>query len=173
MRTPIFWQWGMSLHAACRALGIPIFVNEPENVPVGAMALKRSGVDTVVTENKDAAAFASYCMEKSLPLPKAWVLVHRAQNPDWRVAAGVATSRVAQEVHIFPGVPILVQCPFLAESQATRFHFSKEFLWEMRGDEVYATARKDDPLPLKNVRIPLMLQQAEHCACGAQTVTRI
>src|SRR6185369_8776282 len=48
MRLPLFWQAEPLLHAACRAAGAPIFVNEPENMPLGAAALQ-NGVDTVVT----------------------------------------------------------------------------------------------------------------------------
>src|SRR3989338_4706505 len=66
MRLPVYWQIGLPLSAACRALGIPLFINEPENIPVGAMALKMGGIDTVVSENRDAAAFAAYLVKRAI-----------------------------------------------------------------------------------------------------------
>lgn len=152
MRTPIFWQWGFSLHAACRNVGIPIFVNEPENMPVGAQALLRGGIDTIVTENSDAPAFASYLQEKQIAPPAAWILIHRAAHTDWSVAAGVLDAKfLAQEVHILPGLPALRQCPLLAQTRMPHFH----------------TVAVPIELP------PIELTEVGTCACGKTIVERV
>ncbi len=173
MRLPTFWQIGLPLHAACRAVGIPIFVNEPENIPVGAMALKTGGIDTVVTENRDAAAFAEYLVAQKLPMPRLGILVHRIEDA-WDVSRVVLDtwSLVAQEVHAFPGVPVLEQCAALSAEKASRFHLSDSYLWEITGDETLITGKSGDPIPLSRYRLPCSLKKSGECSCGKPVFER-
>jgi hypothetical protein len=173
-RVPIFWQFGLSIHAACRSLGLPIFVNEPENIPVGAMSLKRGGIDTVVCENKDAPSLSSYIAEKSLPLPKLWILIHRIGKQGWDVAGSILSSPsgVGQEVHLFPGVVVLEQCETLSGGKSSHFHFSDSFSYEI-DEHTFVTSVGDDPLPLYRYTLPCHVRATGMCTCGKEIIERL
>lgn len=156
MRLPLFWQTEPLLHAACRAAGAPIFTNDPENMPLGAAALS-NGVDTVVTTAADAAAFAGYLAEKHTPLPPFWIIVHQADAPRWEVPTMLRGVKVAQEVHLFPGVPVLVQCPALVGKN--RYHFSD--------------IHSQEPLPLSELELPFVLKDCGTCVCGKAIGERV
>ena len=108
MRLPLFWQLEVPLWYACRAVSAPIFLNDPENMPVGAAAIQRGGIDTIVTEQRDAEQFAAYLQAEHAALPQKWHIVHRAKDA-WRVPAELLHHHVTHEVHLFPGFPILAQ----------------------------------------------------------------
>ncbi|MSU74103.1 hypothetical protein EXS56_03105, partial [Candidatus Kaiserbacteria bacterium] len=78
MRLPLFWQLEVPLWYACRTAHTPIFLNDPENMPVGAAALQLGGMDTVVTEQCDASTFAEYLQKENEEFPKKWIVIHRA-----------------------------------------------------------------------------------------------
>lgn len=172
MRLPLFWQLESPLHAACRSVGAPIFVNEPENMPVGAAAIYSASVDTVVSASADAFSFVSYMLEKKVALPRVWVLVHEAQG-EWRIPAPLesASLNVSQEVHLFPSTVLLSQCAHLAASKKSDFHIFDGYSWELLNDASYITSAGDDPLPLYRYKLPFKLVEAEKCACG-RTVVR-
>lgn len=173
VRTPIYWQFGLPIYRACRERDIPIFVNEPENIPVGAMSLQRGGIDTVVCESIDAFAFSSYIAEKKLPYPRLWVLIHRANTPVWTVPGGITESKSAlsQEVHLFPGVPLLVQCAALADERSTRFHVADAFDVEL-GASSFVSSRSI-PLPLYRYVLPFSMRSSGACTCGKGSVEKL
>lgn len=158
MRIPIFWQLGLPLYAACRSLGIPVFTNEPENIPVGALALEKGGLDCVVSENRDAAAFTEFLLEERLPFPKFAILIHRVHEPEWRVSETVRThwGAVAEEVHAAPGVPILEQCAELIRANKSQFHISD----------------KDETRSLPEYRPDFALRETALCSCGKSILER-
>lgn len=166
-RLPAYWQMGFPLHAACRAVGIPLFANGAENIPVGAMAIKTGGIDTVVSESRDAGAFADYLVKRALPYPRLGILVHRIQDT-WDVPRTVLDTwdTVAQEVHAFPGVPVLDQCAVLSDKKVSRFHLSDEYSWEVNGTEALMTSIGDALLPFYQYKLPRALRKAGTCSCG-------
>jgi hypothetical protein len=173
LRTPIFWQFGLPVYRACRRVGIPIFVNEPENVPVGAMSLLRGGIDTVVTESMHASILSSYLAEKHLPLPVLWFLIHRALSSEWETPGAFIDSRcaVAQEVHLFPGVPILVQCTLLSGEKSPSFHVANGCDIEL-GPTCHVSMTST-ALPLYRYVLPLGLRASGTCECGSDRIERI
>lgn len=89
MHLPLFLQLEPGVFAACRAIGAPLFINSPSNLPLAAAALRSGGVDTVVSEVADAAALSSYLYEKKSVRPKLWFLVRRTDTALQDVPAGL------------------------------------------------------------------------------------
>jgi len=173
MRLPTYWQIGLPLHAACRSVGIPIFVNEPENIPVGAMALKTGGIDTVVSENRDAEAFAEYLVKHALPYPRLGIVVHRIGDMGDVSRVVLDTwGTVAQEVHVFPGVPVLDQCLILSEKKEPRFHLSDAYFYELSTQGTLITSVGGDPFPLYRYKLSCLLEKSGDCSCGKPVFER-
>ena len=170
MRLPLFWQLEVLLWYASRAARAPIFLNDPENMPVGAAALQFGGMDTVVTEQRDAALFVDYLQKEKMKLPEKWIIVHRADD-GWNVPAPLAGCRIAQEVHLFPGLPVLSQCASLMNESADtpRFHITKEIRYEP-GTNVVETQMKD-AIPSFKLGMPSIVADST-CACGDPTYTQ-
>ncbi len=169
MRLPLFWQLEVLLWYASRAARAPIFLNDPENMPVGAAALQLGGMDTVVTEQRDAGAFVEYLQKEKMALPEKWIVVHRADDV-WKLPAALADSRVAQEVHLFPGLPVLSQCPHLMDVRGTPgFHLKKEIRYEP-DFETCETPSKD-AIPSFKLRMP-PITMGPVCACGERMYTQ-
>lgn len=156
-RLPAFWQAVFPMHDACRATGIPLFVNDPENIPVGAAALDH-GFDAVVCEAADIPAFAGYCTERNRTMPKAWFVIRRPGKAP--VAHLPASGLVWQEVHALPGVPALAQCEHLARERQRVFHMTSE------SDSGVALHADDSPWTLP----PDALRACGTCACGLPLV---
>lgn len=175
MRLPLFWQVEVPLHAACRAVGIPIFVNEPENMPVGGAAIQNADVDAVITDRADAQLFAAYLAERGIRGPRLWIVIHRADDASWDVPAVLhqENQRVAEEVHLFPGVPILEQCALLMNFGAPLFHLSGGYSMEEVDGSALLSGAEDDPLPLLRFELPWKLSRAGICSCGKATVERV
>ncbi len=171
MRLPLFWQVESNLHHACRAADAFLFLNEPENMPLGAAALRLAEIDAVITDTKDAFAFSLYLSSNNSPLDFTWVIVHPADYgaikiPEILLQEGV---RVIQEVHIFPGVPVLEQCSPIWKDKSSFFHVSDDYISEKIGDEVLITSANDAPLPFFRYKLPLELREEKRCPCGKQT----
>ncbi|MCG3769290.1 MAG: hypothetical protein JW384_00412 [Nitrosomonadaceae bacterium] len=164
MRLPLFWQLEVLLWYACRTVPAPIFLNDPENMPVGAAALQLGGMDTVVTEQRDAGIFAEYVQKENEVVPKNWIIVHRADDT-WSVPTSLSDCKVAQEVHLFPGLPILSQCPALMTeiSGTPRFHIAQGNRFEPSAN-TFETPSKD-AVPSFTLDIP-RITAGGMCVCG-------
>lgn len=168
MRLPLFWQMEFPLWQAARSVGAPIFLNDPENMPVGAAALRRGGMDTVVTEARDAIAFSLYLDAEERIRPRHWMVVHRAED-DWAVPKASLREPVVQEVHLMPGVPILTQCTLLAEAAEPRFHQIEGYAYDWEARILSIPARESIPgfsLPLPAV------EESGTCSCGLAVYQR-
>ncbi|OGG56912.1 hypothetical protein A3D71_00295 [Candidatus Kaiserbacteria bacterium RIFCSPHIGHO2_02_FULL_55_20] len=175
MRLPLFWQVEPALFAAGQAAGAPIFVNDQGNMPVGAAAIRTASMDTVVTDTEDAQRFSSYLLKRGAQFPAAWIIVHPILQKAWTIPAPLrsGTAHVAQEVHLFPGVPVLEQCEKLAARKEPVFHLSESYLFEVEGGATYLTSIGDDPLPLFRYALPVTIAQGERCSCGKKVATRV
>ncbi len=167
MRLPLFWQAESPLHDACEKSGTSIFVNEPENMPIGGAAIQREAVDTVVTTAEDAFAFSTYLLEKNIPLAKNWLIINRVNAPEWRVPESLTQKEItlAQEVHLFPTMPLLVQCEECI-AQKKGFHISDEYIWEEIESGVTITSKENTLTPLTKLQLPSPIKSAGTCACG-------
>jgi hypothetical protein len=173
LHAPPVWQLASALHRAARGAGLPLFINQPDNLALGARAIAQAGMDAVVAEPGAAARLALHGAERSAAAPKLWFLVHPAEKEEWLVPAPLQNGAlVLQEVHLYPGVPILIQCPALAQRPiATQFHTSPRYIWEYADAPAHITSL-DDPLPLIRHRLPFALRAAGSCACGEQLFER-
>lgn len=164
MRLPLFFQLESPLAEAAHAAGAFIFVNDKDNMPLGAAALEQAGIGCIATTGADAAAFAAYMNERNVRAP-GWFLI-RSLDEDWTVPAEVVRTGapVAQEVHLFPGLPLLVQCTALSKAGKPDFHIAEELQYEEIEHGVHVTGAKDDPLPLCN--FPIALRTCGTCPCG-------
>ncbi len=170
MRLPLFWQLEVLLWYASRSVRAPVFLNDPENMPVGAAALQLGGMDTVVTEQRDASTFADFVKKENGELPEKWIIVHRAQDR-WDMPASLSGCKIAQEVHLFPGLPILSQCAVLMgeRSDIPRFHITRGNRYEY-DSKVFETASKDE-IPSFRLNIP-PITTSEVCSCGDSVYTQ-
>lgn len=168
MRLPLFWQLETPLWYACRTVRAPIFLNDPENMPVGAAALTRGGIDMVVAEQRDAAQFANYLQDEGEKIPAKWLIVHRAKDA-WLPPAALKDTRVAQEVHMFPGFPILSQCGTLMTdvSGVPNFHRTNEGELS-RASAIIMPALGDDVIESLNLQLP-DIDDVGICKCGRHT----
>lgn len=164
VRLPLFWQVESLIYAAGKEAGIPLFSNERENMPVGGAALKAGEVDAVLTDAVDAPVFAQFLREKGAA-PKVWCIVHSCESADW--SGSVIGEKVAQQVHLFPGLPILSQCTALWGTNA--FHRRKEFLWE--GEHL--TTPDSYPFMLARYTLPFRVRDEGFCQCGESIVKRL
>jgi hypothetical protein len=158
MRLPLFWQIEILVWYAARHAGAPVFLNDPENMPVGAAALREGGMDTVVTEARDAAAFVQYLDAEERIRPRYWVVVHRARDV-WDTPAALRHDHLFQEVHALPGLPVLTQCAALAAAGEPRFHETDglAYDWQARA------FRTPSAEPIPSFELPL----PPAAACGA------
>ncbi len=171
MRLPLFWQVESNLYHACRAANAFLFLNESENMPLGAAALRLAEIDAVVTDTKDAFAFSLYLSSNNSPLDFTWVIVHTADYgaikiPEILLQEG---AKVIQEVHIFPGVPVLEQCSPIWKDKSSFFHVSDDYILEQIGNNDAITSANDAPLPFFRYELPLRLREEKKCSCGKQT----
>ncbi len=173
-RVPNFWQLESLVHACCRNIGAPLFTNEPENLALGAAAIVSANVNAIISEASETAPFVSFLLERDVPLPALWLLIHKADAREWSVPPSLIQNgiTVAQEVHLFPGVPILHQCPALASDKKPLFHVSDEYEWEMLESETLITSAGGDPLPLHRLLLPISIHAAGECACGKTIVQK-
>ncbi len=171
---PHFWQLEIPLHAACRRESAPIFFGEPENIPVAAAAIASASIDTVIAGAPASFALSSYVLQKRLPLPPHWILIHDAFAASWEIPAPLRTAdgMVFQEVHAFPGLPILEQCATLTQARSAHFHRSNSFVWDATEKTAYITSTGDDPFPLYRYVVPFTIEPLHTCDCGQEVVTR-
>lgn len=174
MRLPLFWQLESPLFAACKNAGASIFVNDQKNMPVGEAAIRLADVDTVVTNTDDAFTFSSYLSQKNT-WPVSWIILH-SWNTEWKLPVPLLEGgniRVGQEVHLFPGVPLLIQCAALADEKKPRFHLSPEFDFQTTGPSLHIASRSDALLPFSDVEIPLVLKSDGTCSCEQSVFSRL
>ena len=167
MRLPLFWQLEIPLFNACKNSGSFIFVSDRGNMPLAAEAIRTARIDCVVTDTEDADAFSSFLAEKSAPKPRSWIIIHRAILPSTPLPH-IAGDVGAQEVHLFPGVPILVQCNVLHSLDTALFHVHPDFTWHEESNTVSSCA--DIPVPLRDYPLPFTIKRIRRCECGQDVV---
>ncbi len=168
MRLPLFWQIEPSLFAACHAAGALIFINDADNMPLGAAAVHIAQIDTVVTDSDDAHKFSNYLLEKKSGMAKTWIMVHTPHKDITPVPQALKAThvRVAQEIHVFPGVPVLEQCALLEKKKEALFHVSDSYEYEKTKDALALTSNDVMPLPFLRFELPLSLHEEGQCGCG-------
>lgn len=175
MLAPFFWQIEPLLYHACQHAGAPIFVCQPDNLPVAGAAITNADVEAVVCPPSSAAAFSLFLLEKNIPFPKLWLTVHDAHAPSWELPVGLGQkpATVGQEVHLFPGVPLLAQCNALATARQEEFHLTEDYAWVSKEGVVTITSTEVDLVPLQHYTLPFSLQKTGGCACTKETFRRV
>lgn len=166
MRAPLFWQLEAPLWRAAQQNGAAIFVNDAGNMPLGRSAMHHASADTIVTDAHDGMVFSRYLKDAQTPFPRGWILVHDINNlvDISDVHAGESTL-VFQEIHLFPGVPMFVQCERLARMRARTFHVAPHGSTTSKPHPMFS-GPKDDPMPLTDIEIPIRITDTGTCACG-------
>ncbi len=149
---PLFWQLEAPCFEICREIGLSLFVTQADNIPLLAASLRGANIDTVISEPTDAATLATYLAEKDMPLPQ-FLLVHRADS-SWTLPHELeGAPRIAQEVHLTPGLPVFSQCATLIQARSSFFHTTNE------------------ALPAGFVLPPA--QRGPECVCGQKTYAHL
>lgn len=172
MRLPLFLQLEAPLANAAHEAGAFIFVNDADNMPLGAAAIMQAEIGCIVTTGHDGDAFAAYLIKKDIPAP-GWHLVRHFEEDNWNVPQSVAEtgSRVTQEVHLFPGLPIFVQCEDLAAERRPRFHVADDLSFEGVGDGISINSSETEPFSFSGLVVPHARNDGM-CPCGKQVFTR-
>lgn len=170
-RVPLFWQLESPLHAVCVETHAIFFLNDVANMPLGAAALRGMYMDTVLTDSKDAAAFATF-LGTSNTKPRTWFIVHSVFEDSWAIPELSSASIIGHDVHLFPGVPLLEQCEVIVEKRRLLFHFADTFTYEQSNNSLLVTSTGDTPLPIERYRLPLKLQEHGQCSCGKTLFAR-
>lgn len=172
---PLFWQTEIPLYAACRAAGATLLVSDPENVPMCCAAVRSIAVDTIIGEVSIVDRFITELAKREQTCPKLLYIIHRKDASNWNVPENIVQNAhaIAQEVHLFPGVPILQQCPILATEKSTLFHPSSSYYWEFESDATYISSLGDDILPVFRLLLPVVLDTKGSCSCGSTLVSHI
>jgi hypothetical protein len=165
MRLPLFWQVEPHLFEAAQASDAFVFVNDAANMPLGAAAIRSANIDLVVTHEADAAQFSAYLHAARVSLP-AWLVIHSLSSTPPAVPPLMRGSRVAREIHLFPGVPLFTQCAALADAQSSSFHAADGFECVVEDSAVLLSGTAHDIVPLERFRSPLHMKESGTCACG-------
>lgn len=174
LQQPGFWQVEPFAFYAARQSSIPVCNIEPQNYPLDRAAIRFAEADGVLAEVSEATAIADYLSTNNVTPLRAWALIHPADAPTWDTPATLVRSnaQVAHEVHLTPGVPLLVQCKHLAKQKASLFHRSKIFIWGKRLDAPTITTTDLLPFAFENFTLPFSLTDQGTCACGEKVVSR-
>jgi hypothetical protein len=141
-------------------------------MPVGRAAILSAEIDTVVTDERGSFAFSSFLIDKTTPLPPHWLIVHEPSGA-WEAPPALEGKyvRTAHEVHLFPGMPLLVQCPALADAKDMGFHCSPLYEWRINDTEVFVSS--DNGLfSFEHLQLPFALRQEELCPCGLRVARK-
>lgn len=172
-RLPTFWQMGFALYRATRTAHVPLFTNEPQNTPLGAVAIRDAHLDTIVTEATDAHVFARYCESRSIPQPRLWYLLHRIDAlADTSLEHFAPEAIVAHEVYLCPGIRLLEQCTALQKESPALFHLDNTYTWELTAHTSLISAT-DVPIPFTQFDIGIVLTEHGVCPCGKTRYTRV
>jgi hypothetical protein len=164
-RLPPFWQMEIAVHRAVRDAGAVPFLNAPSNTAVGAAAVSALEADTVITSAKHSRAFSRALQAREQKV-STWVVIHEmsAAGP-WESDSLIEGARIiANESHIFPGVPLFVQCIDLARELSLAFHVADGF--SLANSRVSSDARF--PFPFFNLALPFSAMEKGACVCGKQ-----
>ena len=163
LRLPLFWQVESPLYRTCREVDALYYANDVTNMPLGAAALRGMHLDTVLTDRSDAVALSTFLGKAGTKY--SWVIVHSLFETPWTIPDELTSASVAQEVHMFPGVPILTQCESLIEKKVPYFHVVDTYEVEITKEAILISSPPDDPVPLVRYVLPPLSKQGS-CACG-------
>lgn len=163
MRLPLFWQLEVPLYNACKSAGAYLFVSDVGNMPLAIEALRTAGIDTVITDNKDADELSHFLREKIVAQPEHMILIYKGELPN-AARLSIEGAHVSREVHLFPGTPILEQCATLRSEQPSFFHLIQHVSW----DETHQTISMNETclFPLMQYELPFQLARHGTCSCG-------
>lgn len=173
-RLPLFWQLEILLHDACKAVGVPLFIGSPQNTPLDGAAIVAMNIDTVVTSAEDTASFLTHLSNRTIALPKNWLIVYTPEQ-SWDIPSAFlsANVQVYGEMHLFPGIVILRQCTHAVASRKPHFHVSDGVRVDTRRSGSYLTIDKELPLSITDLELPFSLRTNGICACGRELVEKI
>lgn len=169
---PFFWQIEPLLFAAARGAGAPLFMTQPDNFAVAARAIDTAGTNTIITTPSTAQAFAQDLTGHDDTHPRTWLLIRLLGETVHDMSTFASAARVTSEIHLVPGVPLLVQCEHLLMAKMDkRFHVSEEFELSLEDGRLLATVRDTELMPLFRLELPFPLKEVSTCQCGKSTMT--
>jgi len=171
VRLPLFWQVEPLIYYACKNAGSFLFLNDASNMPVGRVAIKNASFNTIVTTSDDALEFSKHIQEHNCNDFLNWIVVHPINDIDInRMKISYAnTSYIAHEVHLFPGIPLFVQCSHLARGKSHHFHVASEFSLDTLEGSISLTGNESDAVPLYKVSINVSAtREKKKCPCGRE-----
>ncbi len=174
LQLPTFWQLEPFVQTSARNAGAPLSVIEPQNFPLDKAAIRLASANTIIAEASEAAAIAEYLHAGQVALPPYWVLIHAADAVHWKVPHLLQShgQEVAEEVHLVPGVPLLVQCAEMVRTHSSQYHQSDMFVWNNTLTAPMISVTKTLPFTLKDFALPFALKDKGVCVCGKRLVGR-
>lgn len=170
VRIPLFWQIISPIHRACAEAQCGLFVNDQENQPIGEASVRLAEIDTVITDAKDAFTFSLFLAEKNTAV-SSWFIVYEPIR-DWSIPIPLQkpSIQVTQEVHLFPGLPLLTQCKNLSNAKRQLFHASSDCMIEIETEYSTVSTKGTHPFPLTKQKLDIALERRGICECGEEIV---
>ncbi|HEV8666263.1 MAG TPA: hypothetical protein VN665_00230 [Candidatus Paceibacterota bacterium] len=174
LQLPSFWQLEPFVHFAAQAAGTPLCNVETQNYPLDKASIRLASANGVVAEVTEAAAIAEYLHKEQVMLPPYWLVLHAGDAPTWQLPELLQNKNleVAEEVHLAPGVPLLVQCADIVAKQSHLFHTSDLFVWNANTAAATITSKELMLFTLADFPLPFTLKNAGPCACGQTLFAR-
>lgn len=174
LQLPSFWQVEPFAHLAARAAEAPVCIIEPQNYPLDKAAIRLASANAVWAESTEVAAIADYLHKEQIALPPYWMLVHAGNAAHWDTPALLKNrnTSVAAEVHLAPGVPLLVQCAAIVDAQNGLYHQSGLFTWSADLSSPSITTTSSFLFTLTNFALPFTLTGKGICTCGKKLLAR-
>ncbi len=167
VRLPLFWQVLSLVHEACGRAGCTLFANERDNMPLANAAVRSAEANIVLTDAKDAYALSLFLAEKNTRMPN-WFIVHETKG-DWTTPVMLdSDAKIVQEVHLFPGVPLLVQCEDLSKQRSASFHAASGIAIECLDETTLVTSAEAMFVPLEQYWLDVRLATKGTCSCGKE-----
>lgn len=162
---PPLWQAEPATFDAARAARVPLFVLDENNFAVAARAIDTAGIDALLARPSTVAAFLHDLAEHGDRAPSTLVV---ACSPDENAQSlsCPASTRVFLELHIFPGMPLFVQCQNLSDGVDRRFHLADDFTIAQSGADFLVSVKDHTLLPVYRFAPGFSVERTGSCACG-------
>ncbi len=174
LQMPVFWQLEPFIYFAVRGAEAPICIIEPQNYPLDKAAVRFASANAIVAEAAEAAAITEYLHAGQIELPPYWIVVHAGDAVRWDTPPLLKNKKleIAEEVHLAPGVPLLVQCDTIVAAQSGQYHHSDLFIWNDDHSAPAISTTGSLLFTLKDFALPFALEGKGACACGKTLLAR-
>lgn len=153
--TPQVWQLEPLVYQVARAVGVPVILTPPQNLPIIKPFSEQVGIDLIIA----APAMVSNIrdiLKDTENKPKAIIVIHKDTSTIPDVDTDITLPITLHELHLVPGLPLLFQEP--SQSHTTDFKKNTLFTWQNdNGHRTYVSLPTSWPVSIAEVPLPFAL----------------